>query len=76
MECGDPIRSLVRDGIDGVIVSGGRSALASALASLMSDEVRRKTFAARAPEVLTRFSYDSSLEAWDSLITGVVNDGK
>jgi glycosyltransferase involved in cell wall biosynthesis len=77
MECGASVRSLVRDGVDGLIVSrGGISALAAALASLMGDEPRRKAFAARAPEVLTRFSIESSLEAWDELlrrVTGVSN---
>lgn len=73
MECGDAVRALVRDGIDGVILSGGISELASALGSLMRDEPRRKVLADRAPEVLTRFSYESSLEAWDNLINGVLN---
>jgi glycosyltransferase involved in cell wall biosynthesis len=73
MECGDPVRALVRDGIDGMIVRGGISELAAALESLMRDETRREALAARAPEVLTRFSYESSVEAWDSLITRVLN---
>ena len=73
MDCGAAVRSLVRDGIDGLIVRGrGISALAAALASLMKDDTRRKAFAARAPEVLTRFSLESSLEAWDTLLQSVV----
>jgi GalNAc-alpha-(1->4)-GalNAc-alpha-(1->3)-diNAcBac-PP-undecaprenol alpha-1,4-N-acetyl-D-galactosaminyltransferase len=72
MDCGAAVRSLVRDGIDGLIVRGGILALAAALASLMKDDTRRKAFAARAPEVLTRFSLESSLEAWDALLQSVV----
>jgi glycosyltransferase involved in cell wall biosynthesis len=71
MDGGPPVRSLVRDGVDGLIVRGGASELASALASLMSDEPRRKALAERAPEVLTRFSLASSLNAWDALIEDV-----
>ena len=68
MDCGAAVRSLVRDGVDGLIVRGGISALAAALSSLMADDGRRKAFAARAPEVLTRFSMESSLQAWDALL--------
>ena len=68
MDGGASVRSLVRDGVDGLIVRGGISALAAALTSLMADDERRKAFAARAPEVLTRFSMESSLEAWDALL--------
>ena len=68
MDAGDAVRSLVRDGTDGLIVRGGITALAAALASLMSDDACRKAVAARAPEVLTRFSIKSSLDAWDALL--------
>jgi glycosyltransferase involved in cell wall biosynthesis len=71
MDCGPPVRSLVRDGVDGLIVTGGISELASALASLMSDGARRKAFAERAPDVLTRYPFESSLQAWDALIEDV-----
>jgi GalNAc-alpha-(1->4)-GalNAc-alpha-(1->3)-diNAcBac-PP-undecaprenol alpha-1,4-N-acetyl-D-galactosaminyltransferase len=72
MECGPPVSSLVRDGIDGLIVRGGIAELASALASLMNDHARREGLAARAPEVVTRFSIESSLQAWDALLEQVV----
>lgn len=71
-DCGAPVRSLVRDGVDGLIVRrNGISALSSALGSLMGDEAARKGLAARAPEVLTRFPLDSSLQAWDALLEDV-----
>ena len=73
MDCGAAVRSLVRDGIDGLIVRGrGITALAAALGSLMKDDQRRKAFAARAPEVLTRFSLESSLAAWDALLRNFI----
>lgn len=72
MEAGAPVRSLVRDGIDGLIVSPDTTeALASALASLMGDHQTRKAFAARAPEVVTRFPIEASLQAWDELLNDV-----
>jgi GalNAc-alpha-(1->4)-GalNAc-alpha-(1->3)-diNAcBac-PP-undecaprenol alpha-1,4-N-acetyl-D-galactosaminyltransferase len=74
MECGDPVRALVRDGIDGMIVRGGIPELAAALASLMRDEPRRKALAGHAPEVLTRFAYETSVEAWDRLISRVLDE--
>ena len=73
MECGAPVRSLVRDGIDGVIVKENSvSALASELAFLMRDDTARRALAARAAEVLARFSIESSLEKWDALLGDVV----
>jgi glycosyltransferase involved in cell wall biosynthesis len=74
MEAGAPIRSLVRDGIDGLIVSQNDvTGLASALASLMGDDQKRKDFAMRAPEVVERFSIERSLQAWDQLLDDVRN---
>jgi GalNAc-alpha-(1->4)-GalNAc-alpha-(1->3)-diNAcBac-PP-undecaprenol alpha-1,4-N-acetyl-D-galactosaminyltransferase len=67
MEGGASVRALVRDGVDGLIVPTD-SGLVPALASLMDDDAARKTMAARAPEVLTRFSIESSLQAWDALL--------
>lgn len=72
MDAGEPVRSLVRDGIDGLIVSTNSTpALASALASLMGDDAARQTLATRAPEVLERFPIEASLEKWDLLLAGV-----
>jgi GalNAc-alpha-(1->4)-GalNAc-alpha-(1->3)-diNAcBac-PP-undecaprenol alpha-1,4-N-acetyl-D-galactosaminyltransferase len=72
MECGAPVRSLVRDGIDGLIVDDDSAeALASALASLMGNDTARNALAARASEVLTRFSCESSLQAWETLLNDV-----
>jgi glycosyltransferase involved in cell wall biosynthesis len=73
MDSGAPVRSLVREGIDGLIVRPfRRAALAAALASLMGDDALRSAFAARAPEVLARFSMESALRQWDELLAEVV----
>ena len=72
MEAGSAVRSLVRDGVDGVIVrEDSVSALAKSLSSLMCDESRRESFATRASEVLTRFPLEASLSAWDELLSTV-----
>lgn len=76
MDAGPPVRSLVRDGVDGLIVRGGVSELASALAALMGDDARRKALAERAPEVLTRYSLESSLNAWDALLEDVLRQSQ
>jgi glycosyltransferase involved in cell wall biosynthesis len=65
-EAGSAIRSLVRDGVDGVIV--GEHSLANALAELMRDDSKRVAMSRRAPEVLDRFSAQASLEKWDELL--------
>ncbi|MGH8508421.1 MAG: glycosyltransferase [Gammaproteobacteria bacterium] len=73
MDCGAPVRSLVRDGVDGLIVhTDSTEALASALVSLMGNETARNALAARASEVLTRFSFESSLQKWDALLDDIV----
>lgn len=72
MDGGSPVRSLVRDYVDGLIVwQNSPEALAAALRSLMSDEKRRNAFAVRAREVMTRFSFESSLQAWNALLHDV-----
>lgn len=65
-EAGSAVRSLVRDGVDGIVV--GEELLGKALADLMRDESRRQEMALRAREVVTRFSLESSLSAWDKLL--------
>lgn len=72
MDCGAPVRDLVRDGVDGVIVrTDTTTALAGGLRSLMADDAARSALAARAAEVVTRFSLDSALGAWDALLDEV-----
>lgn len=69
MDAGASVRSLVRNGVDGLIVREDRgSALARALASLMKDDAAREAMAIRAPEVINRFSIESALAKWDALL--------
>jgi GalNAc-alpha-(1->4)-GalNAc-alpha-(1->3)-diNAcBac-PP-undecaprenol alpha-1,4-N-acetyl-D-galactosaminyltransferase len=69
MECGAPVSTLVRDGVDGLIVrEGGARELSLALARLMGDETARSSLAARAVEVVERYPFESSLRAWDELL--------
>jgi glycosyltransferase involved in cell wall biosynthesis len=73
MECGAAVRSLVREGVDGLIVDSDEPAeLATALASLMGNDEARQAMAARAPEVIKRFSIESVLKKWDALLGDVV----
>lgn len=73
MDAGPAVRSLVRDEVDGVIVrENSMAALAAALARLMDDNVRRQALAARAPEVVIRFSMEAALEQWDVLLAEVM----
>lgn len=74
MDAGPPVRALVRNGVDGLIVwENSMAALASALARLMGNDAERKAFAARAPEVIRRFSMESSLRKWDALLEKVTD---
>lgn len=71
-EAGSSVRSLVRDGIDGVIVNDDSvSSLARSLAVVMRDGAARHALATRASEVVSRFSLEASLAAWDKLLVGV-----
>jgi GalNAc-alpha-(1->4)-GalNAc-alpha-(1->3)-diNAcBac-PP-undecaprenol alpha-1,4-N-acetyl-D-galactosaminyltransferase len=68
MEAGASVRSLVRHRVDGLIVQDSGSALTRALTYLMGDDMAREGYAAMAPEVVSRFPMESSLEKWDVLL--------
>jgi glycosyltransferase involved in cell wall biosynthesis len=67
MDCGAPVRTLVRDGVDGVIVHGGEHALSVGLASVLGDDDRRKALALRAREAIDRYSFASLRAKWDAV---------
>lgn len=72
MDAGPPVRTLVRHGIDGVIVSQNTmAALADALANLMRDDARRAAYASHALEVVERFPFESALEQWEELFRAI-----
>jgi glycosyltransferase involved in cell wall biosynthesis len=63
---------IIRHGVDGLLVPPlDVDALASSMEQLMVDESLRKRLASRAPEVLDRFSLQSTLEKWDALFSAV-----
>jgi glycosyltransferase involved in cell wall biosynthesis len=73
MDAGASVRSLVRDGVDGLIVREDRgSMLVRALASLMQYDTRREAMAMRATEEIDRFSMASALAKWDALLDEIV----
>lgn len=82
MACGLPVvctdfggaaREIVRDGIDGRLVPPeDPSALAAALAALMSDPEARARLSARAGEVVARFSSERVLDLWEQALHRVV----
>ncbi|MEA2490842.1 MAG: hypothetical protein QOH21_2634 [Acidobacteriota bacterium] len=73
VDCGAPVRSLVRHEVDGLLVPHSTvAALSSALRTVMSDDALRERLASRAPEVLTRLPIAAALAAWDALLGAAV----
>lgn len=65
-------RTIVRDGIDGILVPpDDRESLGAAMARLMADPEERSRLAERAPSVLERFSLSSVAERWDELFAAI-----
>ena len=69
IDCGAPLRSLLRHGVDGIVVgTDSTTALANALASLMGDDDARAAMASRAGEIVERYPIASSLRAWEDVL--------
>ena len=72
-EAGTTTRSIVRHGVDGMVSNDTVEALARDLATLMRDDDKRAVMGERAREVVMRFSLDSSLSAWDKVLSESTN---
>jgi glycosyltransferase involved in cell wall biosynthesis len=85
MACGLPAVSfdcpsgpgvILRHGVDGLLVAPeDERGLAAALEELMSDEEKRKSMAARAAEVVGRFSVEKYLDVWEKLLGETAGTG-
>lgn len=68
-DCDSGPREIIRDGVDGLLVpTGDVDALIDALERLMSDEILRDRFAARAADVVDRFSVELYFERWEGVL--------
>ena len=71
-ECSGP-STIIRHGVDGLLVPvGDVPALGEALRRLMADDELRRSMAARAPEVVQRFSEEDVKAQWIDLVERVV----
>jgi GalNAc-alpha-(1->4)-GalNAc-alpha-(1->3)-diNAcBac-PP-undecaprenol alpha-1,4-N-acetyl-D-galactosaminyltransferase len=73
-DCSEGPSDIIRNGVDGILVPGEDvSGLATALDRLMSDSQERARLAARAPEVMSRFSREQVLSQWQQLFNELLS---
>lgn len=71
--CSGGVREILRPGVDGLLVPPeDLSALAEALARMMSDAALRKALGEKAKEVVLRFSIQDILDRWEMCLAGAV----
>ena len=71
-DCPSGPRELIRDGLDGLLIPPGDvGGLAVGMERLLTDRDLAARFAARAPEVVERFSLGAVLELWDTIFREV-----
>jgi glycosyltransferase involved in cell wall biosynthesis len=69
-DCDTGPRDIIREGIDGSLVSpmDGEAGLARAMEAIMEDEVRRQRMGRAAVAVRERFSPEHVMAAWDNVL--------
>lgn len=71
---GEP-RDVIQHGENGIIVPrNARDALAAAMRSLMSDEVKRQRLAGNAKASLARFNEEAIIDQWEQLLLEMVEE--
>lgn len=71
-DCPSGPRDIIRDGVDGLLVSAGDAiALARAIDRLLGDEKLRMRLAGEAPNVVSRFGLARVLGLWDGVLDRV-----
>jgi glycosyltransferase involved in cell wall biosynthesis len=70
-DCDSGPREIIRQRLDGLLVSAGDVAgLAAAIAELMGDELLRRRLGQEAGRVVTRFCRTDILQRWDAVLEG------
>ena len=74
IDCPSGPRAIIRPNIDGILVPPTDPArLSQAMAALMADASKRQQLAARASDVLHRFSPNKILHQWEQVLTAVLD---
>ena len=74
-DCPSGPREMIRHEVDGLLVPNQDiEALAVAMDSLISDDQKRQRLAAKASEVIARFSQDKIVAEWETLIKNLVGE--
>lgn len=73
LDCKYGPADVIREGVDGYLVPAGDVAkLTQRLDALMSDDAMREHMAAKAPEILDRFSEEQVMLMWEEVLCDVV----
>jgi glycosyltransferase involved in cell wall biosynthesis len=68
----DSVRSVIQDGVNGLLCEDGVQPLAEALRRLMLDPDLRKRLGSRAQEVRQQYTAEHSWAQWENLLQDIV----